>query len=365
MKVGILTFHFACNYGAVLQCYALQSFLEASGHEVRVIDYRPKAVADGYRWFDIRRFWGKTPAKFFRKTSSELRIIGNRRRRYMAFDEFVYGNLYLSIPVQTPEDMVKLSNEFDIIVVGSDQVWNRRLTCGTDPIYWGDFERLSHTSIVSYAASMEDGFDKDTESSVKRLLARFDALSVREDSLRKELLRCIPDARVKTVVDPVLLLDEFQWEKIAPVSRIEVPYLLYYQVRRSERAYEMAKHVAQDKGLKLICISAKVELENSPEAITASPSEFVSLFKNASFVLTTSFHGTVFSVIFRKEFVCVAVDDGRNTRQDNLLNALELKERNVRDLSGIPSEEIDWNKVDACKSRMLEESYEYLKSCGL
>ncbi len=365
MKIGILTFHFACNYGAVLQCYALQKYLSDAGHEVEVIDYRPASVAGGYRWFDPRRFWGATPAKFWRKTSSEIKVIGGRKRRYASFDAFVRTRLNLSGPVKDTDGMSLLAGDYDLIIAGSDQIWNRKLTGGTDPLYWGAFLRSGKTAMVSYAASMEDGLDGITEAEVRKYLPRFNALSVREASLAQKLKALLPHTDVAVTADPTLLLRTEQWDEISAPALTDVPYLLFYQVRKSVKAYELARNLAERKGLKLVCLSAKVELENSMEVAAASPEEFISLFRHASYVVTTSFHGTVFSVVFRKEFVCPLVDDGKNSRQDSLLSALGLGNRIADDHACTDLPAIDWSKVETARAGMLEQSYGFLKSCGI
>ena len=159
----------------------MQRFLVESGHDAVVVDYRPAAVADGYRWFDIRRFWARTPGRFIQKSMSEIRVIGNRKRRYRAFGDFLKTSLVMSGHVKGVDEMAALAGEFDMLIMGSDQIWNRRIIGGTDRIYWGDFKRPSSTRVVSYAASMEDGMDADVVAAVRRFLPGFDAVSVREE----------------------------------------------------------------------------------------------------------------------------------------------------------------------------------------
>lgn len=365
MKVGILTFHCACNYGAVLQCYALQKYLSDAGHDVSVVDYRPSSIAEGYRWLDPRRFWSLNPVRFVRKTLSELKVISDRRRRYAAFDRFVSSMLKLTRSVKSVKDMEALAGEFDMLIVGSDQVWNRRLTKGTDPIYWGCFRRGKDTAMISYAASMEDGADDATSREIRSWLPAFDALSVREESLCKAMKECLPDKPLATVVDPVLLIEESQWDGLSADNLPDEPYLLYYQVRKSNEALEIAKRKAEEKGLKLLVLSAKLELGSSSEIASTSPSEFVSLFRNASYVVTTSFHGTAFSVIFHKEFICVDVADGKNTRQEDLLSSLGLESRMVKGFDVPVMPVIDWNETDRKRGTMVKVSRDYLTSCGL
>lgn len=366
MRIGILTFHCACNYGAVLQCYALQRFLVESGHDAFVVDYRPAAVADGYRWFDIRRFWARTPKRFIQKSMSEIRVIGSRKRRYEAFGDFLKTSLNLTGQVKGCEEMAALAGEFDMLIMGSDQIWNRRITGGMDRIYWGDFPRPLSTRVISYAASMEDGMDSDVVAAVRRYLPGFDAVSVREEGLRHALSELIPEVRIDVVADPVLLLSKKHWDDLASERIVNEPYLLFYQVRQSSQAYSAARELAQRKGLKLICLSAKVELDNSEEVTCASPADFVSLFRYASYVVTTSFHGTAFSLIYGKEFVCIDVSDGKGSRQKNLLDRLGSGNRIVHDVAD--AEELPAMDAETVNSRLEEyrkESVDYLKYCGL
>lgn len=365
MKIGIITFHYARNYGAVLQCYALQKVLLSAGHDVTVIDYRPSSVAGGYKVFDIRRFWGATPAKFLRKTRKELRVIGSRRRRYQAFENFVGSELRLSRTVRGISAMENISRDYDMLIVGSDQVWNTKVTKGIDPIYWGGFKRLDKTGLISYAASMEDGLCHETVDAIQRFLPSFKAISVRENCLANTLDGILKSVGTETVVDPTLLLDASEWNTLAQEPVISEPYLFFYQVRKSEEAYQLAKRLASDKGLKLVVLSAKPELENSLEVQCASPSDFVSLFRHASYVVTTSFHGTVFSLIYGKPFWCVDVNDGKGSRQMDLLTRLGLSDRVISDVSAIKDMDIDWDDVHEKMTDMTEMSFEYLKRCGV
>lgn len=208
--------------------------------------------------------------------------------------------------------------------------------------------------------------DSDVVAAVKRFLPGFDAVSVREEGLRHALSALVPEVRVDVVADPVLLLDKEGWNGLASERIINEPYLLFYQVRQSAQAYSAARQLADRKGLKLICLSAKVELDNSEEVACASPSDFVSLFRYASYVVTTSFHGTAFSVIYGKEFVCIDVSDGKGSRQKNLLEKLCLEDRIVQEVSD--TEEllsIDEGNMRLKLEEYRQESIEYLKRCGL
>lgn len=308
MKIAIITFHFARNYGAVLQCYALQEWLASQGHEVSVLDYRPKAVEKGYKWLDIKRFWGKTPAKFLRKTSTELRVIADRRRRYDAFEKFIRTRLNLASPG---------AGQYDLVICGSDQIWNQRLTGGLDPVYWGIESKNWGRRIISYAASLENGLLQMGPSEID-ILKGFDAVSVREESAASVLKGM--GIGTTACCDPVMLLERKDWEGLAAQSTLSRKnYLLLYQVRYSERMYRHAETLAKEKGLELIVLSAKVEMQNSNGMRMASPEDFVRLIMDADYIVTSSFHGTALSLVLGKKFESVFFGDGRDSRAADLL----------------------------------------------
>lgn len=365
MKIGILTFHFACNYGAVLQCLALQEYLSACGHDVHVIDYRPYAVAKGYRWLNLRNFLSYDPARMVRKTMAELKVIADRRLRYAAFDQFVTKNLNLSAGIRNVKDVEKLALDYDMIVIGSDQVWNTKITGGIDRIYWGDFKHGENTSLVSYAASMEDASESETCETIRKVLPSFKAVSVREESLKARLNEIIPSLPVDVCVDPTLLRQSESWEDMIQSPVTDEEYLLFYQVRKSQEAYDAARKIAEDRKLKLFCLSAELQFVNSPEVAAASPSDFLSLFRNASFVVTTSFHGTIFSILNEKEFLSFGVDDGRNSRQSDLLKSLGLYERFMNQMPDILPPCPDWNVVRRRLQELRTGSESFLRKCGV
>ena len=313
MKTAILTFHFARNYGAVLQCYALQKWLQSQGHEVSVLDYRPENLAGGYKWLDIRRFWGRTPAKFFRKTSTELRVIGSRRKRYQAFEEFIRSNFTLAVPGK---------DHFDLMICGSDQIWNTRLTSGKDPVYWGTISGKWADRLISYAVSFEDGIKLIGPSDIQDLKGNFSALSVREQSAAAVLNEAGAGATV--CCDPVMLLSREEWQALASQSSIHKSnYLLLYQVRYSDDLYRKAETIAREKGLELVVLSAKCEMQNDKDIAAASPADFVKLIADADYVVTSSFHGTALSIVLGKDFESPLLGDGKDSRVADLIKLHE------------------------------------------
>ena len=323
MKIGILTFHYAYNYGAILQCYALQTYLESHGFIVNVIDHRNKQILKDYYVFDIRRFIMRNPVSFIKRIIHELRYFNIRRKRAEAFETFISTHLHLC------DSSEIIASPFDLIIVGSDQVWNYNLTGGFDSFYWGDFEKPKKTKIASYAASMQDSWASCYDKKISGLLENFDYLSVRENKLAKSLQSLLPSKVIHTVVDPTLLLSKEEWDKIANKPNVLFPYLLLYQVDTNQTAEHLAYKVAEERNLKVIKLYAQMDKPHTSDVACSSPADFVGLFKHASFIVCSSFHGTVFSIIYGKSFYSIKIE-GKSSRVETLLSAYDLGDRLIK-----------------------------------
>lgn len=349
MRIGILTFHCAYNYGAVLQCYALQEFLTQRGHDVRVIDYRPKAITDAYKWCKKEKFIRKN----LYAAAKELILLPWKKKRNEMFQNFINSKLNL-VPVETIT-----KKPFDVIIVGSDQVWNFNLTNGFDDYYWGNFPHPKSTFIISYAASMQDSWPNEMSIRIKRNLGNFSQISVRETSLATKLKEVSGGRNIYQVVDPTLLLNREDWDALAKVPQVAKPYLLLFQVEtQNEKAERIAKEMAKRKNLPIVRLSTLVSWKTSHMVMSTSPEEFVGLFKNASFVVCSSFHGTVFSLIFNRPFVSVRMGVGKDNRVDNLLCQLGLSEHFVDVLN--TDSDYTYNSVSEGLEALKENSVDYI-----
>lgn len=352
MRIGILTFHCAYNYGAVLQCYALQKFLLEKGHDVRVIDYRPTTITGMYKLpgrFDLFR-------KNFLRAIAEVVLLRWQKIRNTKFEEFINSKLNLA-----STDTI-ISNPYDVIIVGSDQVWNYQLTNGFDKYYWGQFVHPGSTKIISYAASMHDSWPSEISLRIKQNLESFDEISVREVTLAKKLRDLMPERSIYQVVDPTLLLGKDAWKKIA-ISPKKKSYLLLFQVeRRNPRTEKIAIEIAKRRHLKIVNFLTRVDRKTSKIAMTVSPEEFVGWFECADFVVCSSFHGTVFSIIFNRPFVSVRMGDGKDNRVASLLSSLGLDKHYVDELDS----RVDYNYSidDFTKNGMLSESVKFINKIG-
>ena len=290
-KVGVITFHRALNYGAVLQSYALQVFLRNNGFDSELIDYNPASFRKERRLISF-----SSPLVLF-KSLLKYPFYKSKVRR---FDRFL-SRCHLSKPVLDYQALKNKCADYDFLLVGSDQVWNSQWN-HDDKAYYLDFAPL--TKKYSYAASL--GTSQRDAFEAKRLgdyLSSFRRISVREKSAA-ELISSIMEREVLTHVDPTLLLTKEEWMKI--VSEVGGrPYLLIYTLEEDSELIAKATNIAKERKLDIIQIKDVFRRVSSPikYASCVSPERFVSLFAHASLIVTNSFHGLAFSTIFEKDFI--------------------------------------------------------------
>ncbi len=361
MKIGILTFHCAHNYGAVLQCYALQETLVSMGHDVEVIDYCPEYLKAPFRVISYSRYHDLTPAAMVKRLIEELVLVPLRIRRNRAFREFIDGKLNLSEKVVER----KIPSDYDVYIIGSDQVWNPKLTGGKpEPVYFADFQfDKDGRKYVSYAASMGTVKfpDETAEKSFLDSLVHFDVVSVRETALADFIHEHIP-LKPAVVLDPTLLANPEIWDRIAVKPDIDGRYVLVYQVGKSMDAVRLADRIAGRTGAQVIELASWMSPRLSRrKKQCVSPAEFVGLVKYADFVVTTSFHGTAFSLIFGKPFYYVKIGNGVDERSDSLLRILGLEDRMIDGSLEGEAETVDFSGAGSILDEQRKLSLSFLQ----
>lgn len=305
MKTGILTFHRAYNYGAFLQALALKSVLESLGEEVFFVDYWPEAHAQAYK--HSRNF-----------LLSLLKPIQDR-----AFQNCLpLLGVNQKPTFKTSDKLSEIS--CDNIIFGSDQIWWNspiRGYEGVDKVYFGEGFKDSIRKIA-YAPSVGT-MNGDSLLAIKDFCPGFSGLSARESEL-SEILSDILGQRVPVVLDPVLLAGRDFWEKICKPSPIKGEYIAYYRLFENEEADHEAERLSKETGLRVIRFSGGVDSLRHLETLGMNPLQFVSLIKNARYVISNSFHGVAFSILFGKEYFYPKTM-GRVSRITSLISALEEK----------------------------------------
>lgn len=345
-KTAVMTFHRALNYGAILQAFALGNILAEIGADAEIIDYRCPYIECVYRPFDVRHC--KDFSSGVKKCVKSFDLIKKRH----SFNKFAKRHLILTKKCVTKKDLKRTAAEFETIITGSDQVLNPK-AAGGDFSYFLDFAD-SGVKKIAYAASIGyKTFPKEYESECIEHLKGFESVSVREKSVCKTVA-ALTGIAVENALDPTLLLDASKWIGIAKKPRsLPDKYILVYMMEGCRYAIEKARAMAKDKDCKLVLINPTLkQIQTCRDFImykTASPEEFVAMFANAAAVVTNSFHGVAFSLIFEKEFYAEASNAEKSARIADLLALFDLSDRLI------PNEKAgktDWKKV---KSKLLNE----------
>lgn len=374
MKIGIITFHFVHNQGAVLQCYALQKKLEMLGHEVKIIDYRPKYHTVRYdAWknpfrYSVRMYKLKNNVSVAIKALSAMKafvkcmnwnIKGRDRLKAQLFTDFLNKNLKCTRRYTSLKELQKDYPEMDMYISGSDQLWNPDLLdFSFDPAYFLDFGKKD-SKRLTYAVSIGKEPTQDECQQIEKLSRHLDAISLREqtpavvEAIGRDIYIC---------VDPTLLLDAEDYFCIESEQTKTEPYIFVYGFDNSQNIHHAVDEAVAKYGCRIINGSPdriKLTGKNIDVMSDYGPDCFLTFIKNAECVVTNSFHGTVFSIIYKKKFITVP-HPTRGRRMIELLEKLELTVALWGNASFDFDKEIDYIDVYQNLKKLRADSLDYL-----
>lgn len=355
MKLGILTFHCAHNYGALLQCLGLQEYLKSLGNDVYVIDYRPKYLTQGYKRHSFRDWICSKPLLLLKKLINEPFLYKVRDERYEVFNNFIETKFRL-YPYSEGMDFA----DFDAIFLGSDQIWEAPITGGKfDDVFFGSGAKCK---VIAYAASNKARFLTPQEVSYyQKHLADFTAIGVREISLQK-LLSGIIDKPVVLTVDPTILAGNLLLHGIENKRPVPEKYVLVYEVVEHPEVIEQAKHYAKVIGARVVILTGYIQYsERKLRNFTASPTDFVNYINFAECVFTTSFHGTAISIICKTDFYSFKQHNASDLRIESLLETLNLNNRFVEMNDELKVEQVNFTNVYESMERVVVSSKKFIK----
>ena len=354
MKIGIVTYHRSQNYGAMLQAYGLRRFLSECGYDVRFVDYWPEHQRNIYRlfsWRDFCRVGVRGKARMLKRLLKSLPETLSRRRKFKTF----FGKELLPYCAKT-------TDVFDAIIYGSDQIWRKQMVEQRyNPVYFGQNDFHSRRRI-SYAASMgilstnpEDG------KIVLSLVQNLDAISVRDAGL-KTYLNNLGVANVEWTIDPVFLPSPTSWSSLAGDSPlVPGPYLLFYDLNQGAFRDDAIESFANNSGMRVVRIG-KTSLPAWRRGCRGEfgPYEFLNLVKFSTFVVSSSYHGDCFSILFHKPFLTAFPRNPQ--RALSLLSELGLQNRLIdsAEQSVSAGAAIDWTAVDRRISQLKNRSIAWL-----
>lgn len=365
MKIGILTLPLYTNYGGILQAYALQTALKRMGHEVVLINKSP-----------IRKLPLKKIPLIYSKRIIKKYILNKKCR---IFEEQYQNRIY---PIKckktqefinkyictiSPNKLCSLNpNNFDAIIVGSDQIWRPQYYNKIENAYLA-FTENWNIKRLSYAASF--GTDKweytpKQTQRCKHLIQKFNAISVRELSAIS-LCQQYFGVKAQHVLDPTMLLKKEDYIKL--IETAQTPKspgnMLAYILDETPEKNELVNKIAKEKGLKPFGIKPQIENTNTSleEPLQPSVEQWLRGFYDAKFVVTDSFHACVFSILFNKPFIVYGNESRGLSRFESLLHMFSLEDRLTSSNNNITPSDINWNNIEQKLSNLRETSKNFIK----
>lgn len=318
MQVGIITFHRAINYGAVLQAYALTKVINSLGDKSRIIDYIAPCVSNRHKPLRL----SLRPSEIYRY----LRYGKSVNERFNNFQNFL-NTIPITVEVSKSGELSELAQHLNAVICGSDQVWNTEIT-SNDFHYFLDFVS-GKVKKIAYAASFGiTHIPENVQEEIKLNLNKFDSISVREEE-GADLVERLIGKRPQVTLDPTILISADEWREISTSEKLPPHYVLIYSVGEVEKLFPLALEISHSENIPIVIFSHRnyKELDNVFYIRTFGPTGFINAFDKADYVVTNSFHGTAFSVIFHKKFIVLSrtVNPLRGSGINSRINTLLKK----------------------------------------
>lgn len=365
-KIGTVTFHGAQNFGSVLQTYALQEFVKGlyteAGQECdyNVINYRTNFQKSFYSIYKSV----KNPKNII-KNIVAFRHSSALKTKNQRFEDFLKNYIRLTEEVSKEDELKKFSSSFNYYISGSDQIWNVRAS-DFESAYYLDF--VKNGKKISYAASFGplkidwNLYDKDKYSS---LLSKYSAISVRELG-SKDRVKELIDSDCEINVDPTFLLKKEEWQKIqSDANYNDGKYILLYCLEPSKEQLNMAKAISKKLNLPILVTryNNKNDMINGfVKKYDSGPLDFLSYIDNAALVLSSSFHGTAFSMIYNKPFY--VFNGMKDSRISSILKIADIEDRSIesiKDIDRVNLKSVDFSVVNEIIKNEQEKSKAYLQ----
>lgn len=369
MKVGIITRHSVPNYGSLLQSYATQKTIEDMGFEAEIIDY----TRYDERYKNLVKSlikWKKWDKNFITRIIYKLIQTPNYERMYKKFQKYRKEILNESkLEYGSLQELKNNPPSADVYCSGSDQIWGKIGVAEYDEAYFLKFINDKSKNCIAYSSSFgKENISPNLRENLKQLLENYSKILVREDTA-KSILESLGFDNVEQVLDPTLLLNKEQWTDMANCAKNKYKkYILVYQLHDNKKFDKYAKVFSKKTGLKLLRISPSFYhiVRSGKLVYLPNQYEFLSLFKNAEYILTDSFHATVFSIIFNKKFIDI-LPEKTSTRIISILKLVGLEERilnNYEDFSFI-DKEIEFYNCNKIIDEERKKSLRMLKNAIL
>ena len=353
-KTGILTLSSAQNYGAVLQCYSLCKYLNENFSKTEIIDYTPDFIVGRYPLFRLNY---SSLIHFMKSIISSMINLPFKIIKKIRFYKF-----RKSICNYSKKKYLRVFDDdcYEQYIVGSDQVFNLELTGNEKEFFLPNIKDSNKKA--TYAASLGvDKLDSEKKAILKKELKSFSNISIREETGKNLIKELLIDKNIVQNLDSVFLTSKEDWEKIARKRLYKDKYILIYTFKSFDLAYQLAKKINNSMDIVYINDGIRLSSNGIKNARAVGPCEFLSLIKNAEYIVTDSFHGTAFSIIFNREFTSIPYK-GTESRFIDLLSSLSLENRGIYSLNDLNMDKIDYSKVNNRLKELVQKSYDYFKN---
>ncbi|MGN0498294.1 MAG: polysaccharide pyruvyl transferase family protein [Acutalibacteraceae bacterium] len=349
MKIGIMTFVHTSNYGAALQAYALQKVISQQCNDCDIIDYDAEFLKQNH-----------DPKQVFKRKGIAQKLVAPMMyrvysKRLKAFEQFAEKYCRMSKKTYNASDVSEIENEYDRIVVGSDQVWNSDILNNDESFFLNFIEDSGKK--CSYAASMgSEYFPEKFAARFEKYIKDFSVISVREQTGQAILKEHI-NKDVSCDVDPTLLLEPEKWDSFISDRPYKKDYILVYMIPENNGIYNRIRELAKKENCDILWVRKGIKkISGFHNLNTISPEEFLNYVYHAKSVVAGSFHAICFSLIYQKEFFyTVASVANRSVRLLDLLAKVEIKDRNLMD-EKCNLQPIDYSAVNEILGQMRNES---------
>lgn len=364
MKTATITLHSAHNNGSFLQAFALQKSIIAMGFENQIINYVPPAQYSLYQNIIFKEI---TPRGIIKGVLNipQYHKLKERKNRFNQVQEC----LEVTDRFEEESKFGKFANNYDCLLAGSDQIWNSATMPDFTSLYFLPVNKYKVAYAPSFGKSLEGQFSKKNLD----MIANFDRLSVREQSAKKELKKRIHDKDINVVLDPTFLLDKREYESLVDGAKCkyEGKYIFFYCIKASNDVLKSVREIGKMLELPIVTIftgvnTYKCQAFGQKVDFAAGPEEFLSYIKNAQYVISNSFHGIVFSIIYNKVFYRIADNDNGkikvDERLDSILDFLDLNQQNlIAGENPTLNDDIDYSLVSKKLNNLIHQSLGWLK----
>lgn len=368
--IGIITYHHYYNYGTMLQALALQEKVEQLGYQAELIDFKQDNSLSIYEMLKLRI--KRMPV--YIKERKKYRALADSREKIKEKNELFeqFYKTYLHVGKKkytTTQQLMENPPVYDGYVVGSDQTWNPFVANSPEAFFLPFVENKSKKG--SYGPSLAvKSLSDEKEKEYRKKLSNFSFLSCREQD-GAQLLSRITQKEVKCVLDPTLLLSAKEWGKYCEFEIPKEPYILVYFLGEKSEHRRAVEKIQKLTNWKIISLpAAYLEMENNDyKKVWGGPKEFLSLIRGAALICTDSFHGTMFSINFQRNFFsfCKSSDSeesSENSRLYSALNIFGLSNRIIHNMDNLTAEDIsiDYKNVIPILEEQRRDSIEYLEN---